>query len=230
MNSVYFKRICDFARALYTPRMTHKIPAPPPKGTLLPTVDENPDVLAFLAARRSAGKLTLAEPGPSPATLAELLRIAARVPDHRKLEPWRFITLTGDARKRFGARLAQIAPGSAVAVSRGVTAEASAGLPLRAPCVVVVISSPDHNHKTPVWEQELSTGAVCYNLLLAARAAGWGAVWLTDWMSYDPGVNGVLGLGDGERIAGYIYIGTSTAYAPDRPRPDMAEKVTAWEG
>lgn len=190
----------------------------------------SPEVLRFLAERRSAGKANLAAPGPGEGELAKLLQIAARVPDHRRVEPWRFITLSGENRERFGARLAEIAPKSEVAQRRGVTAEISAALPLRAPVIVAVVSSPNASHKTPVWEQELSVGAVCQNLLLASRAAGWGAVWLTDWIAFDPEVNAVMGLSDAERIAGYIYIGTPTAQPPERARPDMATKVTTWNG
>lgn len=202
-------------------------PSPDPQSPL--STDDAPEGLAqFLANRRSAGKHTLSEPGPDRETLADILRVAARVPDHRKLEPWRFITITGSDRSAFADRLSEIALVSEVAKARGVGAETSRQLPLRAPVVVVVVSSPDHTHKTPVWEQELSAGAVCYNLLIAARAAGFGAVWLTDWISYDRDVDRLLGLADGERIAGYIYIGTPTADAPERPRPDMAAKVTPW--
>lgn len=210
--------------------MTEFFPTPPDAQAMLSTTDAPEGLAQFLATRRSAGKQTLFEPGPDGATLADMLRVAARVPDHRKVEPWRFITLAGDAREAFGARLAEIAATSEVARSRGVDAETSRSLPLRAPTVVAVVSSPDPEHKTPVWEQELSAGAVCYNLLLAARAAGFGAVWLTDWIAYDDQVNAVLGLTHGERIAGYIYIGTPTADAPERPRPDMAAKVAVWPG
>lgn len=210
--------------------MTNLFPDAPATGEPMETVTPDDAVRRFLALRRSSGKLTLTAPGPDEGALAEILKVAARVPDHRRVEPWRFITITGTAREAFGARLAEIAPQSEVARSRDVTAEASAGLPLRAPVVVAVVSSPDPSHQTPVWEQELSAGAVCYNLLIAAQAAGWGAVWLTDWISYDDDVNAALGLSEGERIAGYIYIGSTDVKAPERPRPDMAVKVTAWEG
>lgn len=206
----------------------HNLPTPN-TGDLLRASDPSQDVLRFLSERRSAGKANLAEPGPDPDDLAALLQIAARVPDHRRVEPWRFITLAGDHRHSFGKRLADIAATSDVAKDRGVTPETSASLPLRAPVVVAVVSSPNPDHKTPVWEQELSAGAVCYNLVLAARAAGWGAVWLTDWIAYASAVDAVLGLKSGERIAGYIYIGTPTAHPPERLRPDMTAKVTEWK-
>ncbi|MEM9740344.1 MAG: nitroreductase [Pseudomonadota bacterium] len=210
--------------------MKSSFPQPPAPQSPLSTATAPESLGAFLATRRSAGKSALSAPGPDATTLADLLRVAARVPDHRRVEPWRFITLAGSARETFGNRIADIAATSQVAQSRGVDSETSRTLPLRAPTIVAVVSSPDPGHKTPVWEQELSAGALCYNVLLAARAAGFGAAWLTDWIAYDGEVNAVLGLTDTERVAGYIYIGTPTAEAPERPRPNMAEKVTSWEG
>ncbi len=208
--------------------MTKTLPSAPVTGDCLDTAGGPEGLAGFLATRRSSGKMALAEPGPDAATLADILRIAARVPDHRRVEPWRFITFTGAARERFGAALAEIA--EARADKSESDASTAANLPLRAPVVVAVISSPDPLHKTPVWEQELSAGAVCYNMLLAARAAGFGAVWLSEWIAFDHDVDALLGLTAGERVAGYLYIGTPTAEAPERPRPDMAVKVTAWAG
>lgn len=206
--------------------MADLFPDPPETSTPLPADDDSQAVRRFLARRRSAGKQCLAAPGPDAQQLAELLRVAARVPDHRRVEPWRFITIEGGAREAFGARLGDIAAANG---EHSASAQALArDLPLRAPVVIVVVSSPDHAHKTPVWEQELSAGAVCYNLLLAARAAGFGAVWLTEWIAYDAAVAETLGLGASERIAGFIYIGTPTAEAPERPRPDMTAKVVRW--
>jgi len=208
--------------------MTEIFPPPPEQQVPLKT-DTAPEGLAeFLATRRSAGKATLGEPGPDDDTLAEMLRVAARVPDHRKLEPWRFITITSEARHAFGRKLAEIASNTPDLSAKDV--ESAGVLPLRAPAVVAVISSPDHAHKTPVWEQELSAGAAAYNLLLAVRAAGFGAVWLTEWISYSDEVSALLNLVQGERLAGFIYIGTPTADAPERPRPDMSAKVIAWIG
>ncbi|WP_335613587.1 nitroreductase [Hyphomonas oceanitis] len=187
------------------------------------------DARAMLALRRSVGKQFLTEPGPSPSDLDELLTIAARVPDHRKLNPWRFIAFEGDARVEFGKAIAKI-HGSNLPDAESQDVLHAAGLPLRAPVMVAVISSPDHTHKTPVWEQELSAGAVCHNLLLAANASGWAGVWLTEWLAFDKQVDAVLGLTEGERVAGYIYLGTATMASLERPRADMSEKVTRWTG
>jgi len=179
----------------------------------------------LLALRRSAAKQFIGLPGPSPEALDELLEIAARVPDHRKLAPWRFIVFEGEARAKFGAGLAKILAdrGEPEAEQRSAL-----GLPTRAPVMVCVVSAPVDDGRTPVWEQELSAGAVCYNLLLAANAAGWAGTWLSEWPAFDADAAKLLGLSKGERVAGFIYLGTATIAPPERPRADMAEKVTRW--
>ena len=207
--------------------MSHLFPPAPPVGTTMLPARPSADARALLALRRSASKHHLAEPGPSPDALDELLKVAARVPDHRKLAPWRFIVFEGDARTALGEQLARIHDANKPDAESSDILDA-AGLPLRAPVMVAVISSPDPTHKTPVWEQELSAGAVCQNLLLAANAAGWGGVWLSEWMAFDPDVAKLLGLTDDERVAGFIYLGTATMGCPERPRPDMREKITRW--
>ena len=179
----------------------------------------------LLALRRSANKNFMGDPGPSPEELDELLEIAARVPDHRKLSPWRFVVFEGDARARFGEGLADIQ------AARGAPApetDAARHLLLRAPVVVAVISSPVNDGKTPVWEQELSAGAVCYNLLLAANASGWAGNWLSEWPAFDDEAGKLLGLEEDERVAGFIYLGSARMAPPERPRADMAEKITRW--
>lgn len=180
----------------------------------------------MLALRRSANKLFLGEPGPSPAELDELLTIAARVPDHRKLGPWRFVVFEGETRKAFGEGLADIL------LKRGKPAgeiEDARNSFRRAPVVVAVISSPVDDGRTPVWEQELSAGAVCYNLLLAANASGWAGAWLTEWAAFDAEAGALLGLKDKERVAGFIYLGTSRMASPERARADAAERTTRWK-
>lgn len=179
----------------------------------------------MLALRKSANKLLLGPPGPSPEELDELLSIAMRVPDHRKLSPWRFVVFEGDARNRIGAELADIL--SARGAPEPQVAEAAKSM-LRAPVVVMVVSSPVDDGRTPVWEQELSAGAVCYNLLLAANASGWAGVWLTEWPAFDPDAVKRLGIGASERIAGFVHIGTARAHTPERERPALGAKITRW--
>jgi nitroreductase len=183
----------------------------------------------LLALRRSANKHFIGAPGPDPAALDELLTIAARVPDHRKLMPWRFIVFEGEARTAFGQRLAEAQSRAKPGAESKDILEA-AGLFERAPAVVAVISAPVEDGRTPHWEQELSAGAVCYNLLLAANASGWAGVWLTEWPAYDGNVRGALGLAPSERVAGFVYLGTATQAPPERERGDVAKKITRWRG
>ena len=209
--------------------MTDLFPPAPPVGTALLPHRASPQARQLLALRRSAGKRTLSEPGPAADEIDSLLQIAARVPDHRRLGPWRFLVFEGSARDSFNQQ--------AVHIQRQEQPEASemsltetAGYFTRAPVVIAVISSPDPSHKTPVWEQELSAGAVCHNLLLAANASGWAACWLTEWIAFSPGINHLLDLKETERIAGYIYLGSAKQAPQERMRPDVSEKITRWEG
>ena len=165
-------------------------------------------------------------PGPDRATLESILTTAARVPDHRKLTPWRFIVIEGDTRERLGRELrtrhASLHPG--LPADRH---DFEAGRFFRAPTIVAVVSSPKDCPKgTPEWEQALSAGAVCLKMCMAAQARGFGAQWLTEWYAYDAPFLQVLGLTDGERIAGFIYLGTVTEPSRERPRPDLEDKVT----
>lgn len=177
-------------------------------------------VLEHLKARRSVSAAALREPGPDRETLRSLLTIAARVPDHKKLSPWRFIVLEGEARARFGQALAQLC-GTNEPEASAVRLETEAGRFLRAPVVVAVISSPVEHPAAPEWEQILSVGAVCLNLLHAATASGFGAQWITEWYAYDPAVRATFGLKPQERFAGFVYIGTAREKPSERDRPDL---------
>jgi nitroreductase len=185
----------------------------------------NPAAIDFLLTRRSRPARTLTAPVPTRDQIITLLTAAARVPDHGKLEPWRFIVLEKPALTRLaraadalGHRL-NLDPDR---IAKGVAQFAEADL------VVAVIRVPRPTDRIPEIEQTLSVGAVCYGLLMAALAAGWGACWLTGWHVSDPGfAAGELGLAPGEWVAGLIHIGTETAAPPDRPRPDIAA-ITTW--
>lgn len=205
--------------------MTNKFPLAPPVGTPMLAARASPEARAMLALRRSASSKALTDPGPSPSEVTELLNVAARVPDHRKLEPWRFIVYEGAAREKFGQTIAEGYRANTPDASDKDLAEERARF-LRAPVVIAVISSPDKAHKTPVWEQELSAGALCQNLLLTANAAGWAGSWLTEWIAFDARIAAAMGLGPDERVAGFIYLGTAKILNTERPRPDMAAKIT----
>jgi len=185
--------------------------------------------LALLSSRRSASAKAMGEPGPDAAQIAEILRIAVRVPDHGKLTPWRFILIEGDGRARLGdalaARWKALNPGHGEAII-----EEQRRLFLRAPVVIGVVSTAAEHPKIPVWEQVLSAGAVCQNMLIAATAMGLGCQWITGWPAYDDEILAVLGVGKGEKMAGFVYLGTPTDAVTDRPRPEPESLLTRWSG
>jgi nitroreductase len=184
-------------------------------------------ILDLLLTRRSVSANSLAEPGPDAAEIELMLRAASRVPDHKKLAPWRFILFLGDARAEFGKVLAKVCreeegdPGA-------FRLENEANRFLRAPLVVAVISRVTPNPAAPEWEQVLSAGAACQNLILAATALGYGAQWITEWYAYSNGVRQALHLADNERVAGFVYIGTAKEKPDERERPKLADVVASW--
>lgn len=183
----------------------------------------SPSTMDLLLSRRSGSAKLMAGPGPDQAQLDQILAAAARVPDHGKLFPWRFIVIEGEAQDRFGAVLADALPADK-ADERNREIELTRFK--RAPIVVAVVSRITPDHKIPVWEQQLSSGAVCMNMLLAAHTLGFVANWLTEWCAYDQKVTAALGLKADERIAGFVYIGTSKIKLEERPRPDMTQIVS----
>jgi nitroreductase len=201
--------------------VTSSLPPPPDFGTAL-AVHASPQVLEFLALRRSTSATTLVEPAPRPAQLADLLRLAVRVPDHGKLSPWRFIVLEGAGKAACVARLEALSRDRA---DPALTAKlAKLKIP---PLAVVVVSSPKAG-AIPEWEQRLSAAVVCTNLLYASLASGFGANWITDWYSYDPDATAILGLQGEERVAGVMLIGTPREPPLERERPMLEPLVTRW--
>jgi nitroreductase len=192
-------------------------------------LNDRSSLAAFLKSRKSASAKAMDGPGPTAAQLSDILRMASRIPDHGKLAPWRFVVFEGAARARLGDRMAarwqELHPDHGEGTVGFVRA-----MPMRAPTVVMVVSAAREHPKVPVWEQELSAGAVCYNMLLAAQALGFDAQWQTDWLCYDDAMRGVMGVAAEEKVAGLIYIGTATEPLEDRPRPDAAALTTRWEG
>lgn len=185
------------------------------------------DPLHVLDTRRSVPSKQLGEPGPDHATLLRMLASAVRVPDHGKLVPFRFIRLQGEARHALGdllaARTLHLQPDAADAVVEKDRARFS-----HAPVIVTVVARLTPGHKVPEQEQLLTAGSVCFALLQAAQALGFGAQWLTGWMAYDAAVAATLGLSADERIAGFIHIGTPKMEAPERERPDPSLLLTDW--
>ena len=188
------------------------------------------ETVDLLLTRRSAKPALLAEPGPTPEQLVVILTAATRVPDHKKLEPWRFIVFQGEARASFGRILLKACLAEEKDTPSAARLEMERTRLLRAPTVVAVISRVTPNPAAPEWEQILSCGAACFNLCLAANALGFGTAWITEWYSYSPAVREGLKLAANERIAGFIYIGTATEQQPDRDRPQLSKIVTRWTG
>ncbi len=187
--------------------------------------DANPAAFEFLQSRRSRPAKTLSAPAPDRDQLREILTVAARCPDHGKLEPWRFLVLEPAALKRLSETLPEA--GKVLDVEPGKV-EKAVDEYTRSPLAVVVVFSPKPSDKIPEVEQVLSAGAVCMNLLSAALAAGWGANWLSGWASHDRDWRERnLGLMPHEWIAGIMHIGTETSAPPERPRPDL-DAITEW--
>ena len=191
-------------------------------------MSESP-ALQALDARRSVPAKQLGEPGPDPDTLLRMLASAVRVPDHGKLVPYRFLRIAGDARHSLGAFLAERSQQRDPQVAQAQLDKDRQRFS-HAPVIITVVASPRPNPKVPEQEQLMTAGCVCFALLQAAQALGFGAQWLTAWMAFDPAVHAHLGLAEGEQIAGFIHIGTPKTAVPERERPDPAALLQDWEG
>ncbi len=199
------------------------IPAPPAIDEPANPACPSSETLSLLGRRRSTKIGLMREPGPSDTELDAMLTLAARVPDHGKLAPWRFLIIAGEGRKRAGDALADI-----VASDEGTDEERldfERARFLRAPVCVVVVSTAAPHRKIPEWEQLLSAGAVCFHLLLVAHAAGYAGTWLTEWPTYDQRARAALGLAEHERIAGFVYLGSAAEPATERVRPEPGSRT-----
>jgi nitroreductase len=184
-----------------------------------------PDALELLKTRRSVKPREMTGPGPSPAELDTILTIGARVPDHGKLAPWRFIVFEGDGRLRAGEVIAKVFARKTPNAS-AADIEVEKRRLTEAPLVIGLVSFTKPHPKVPPWEQEMSAGASAMNILTAATALGYGACWLTGWFLSDRDVLDGLGLKANEKLVGLIHIGTPTKPSEDRPRPALSEIVT----
>jgi len=183
------------------------------------------DTIELLLKRRSTKAAMLAEPGPSAQRLETILTAAARVPDHKKLEPWRFIVFEGDARRKAGAKIAEVFKLNRPDATADQVEMESKRL-ARAPLVIAVVSRAGPHVKIPEWEQVLSAGAAAMNLVTAAHALGYAANWITEWYAYDRRVLDALGLAANEKIAGFVHIGRAARPPEERPRPPLSEIVS----
>jgi nitroreductase len=183
------------------------------------------ETIAMLRRRRSLPPQGMTGPGPGAEELETLLTIASRVPDHGKLAPWRFLVIEGAARDRLGAIAADLLKTDDAAVSEA-RLQAERTRFSRAPLVIGIISRAGPHVKIPEWEQVLSAGAVCMNLVTAANAMGFAAAWLTEWCAYDRRFCAAIGLADHEKMAGFVHIGRPNMASEDRPRPALADIVS----
>lgn len=181
----------------------------------------------LLLTRRSVVANLMRGPGPGDEDLRSILEAGMRVPDHGRLTPWRFLLIRGEARYALGTVIARAfrrdnpeAEDARVELERQRLA--------RAPIVVAVVSKVQKEHKIPEWEQVLSAGAACQNLLVAALSLGYAAQWLTEWYAYEPLVDEALGLAGDDRVAGFVYIGNADAPG-DRARPAFDDVVSEWD-
>jgi nitroreductase len=186
---------------------------------------KNKILMDFLLSRRSASAKTLVEPAPDRSSLENILKAAARSPDHGKIVPWRFLILKKKVIPNIAKKILEFGALSAIDSEK---LNRNANTFLNAPLIVAVVSSPNSIERIPLIEQHLSAGAVCLALLNAAHAEGWGANWLTGWMSYDKNfLKTGLTLLENEFVAGFIHIGTKTIEPKERERPDM-KSITSW--
>jgi nitroreductase len=202
-------------------------PSWPAKKPGMTKLNDQSSLLDFLKTRKSASAKSMAGPGPDAGQLADILSIAVRVPDHGKLSPWRFVVFDDDARIRVGELFAK----RYSALHPDFPAESlefQKKLFSRAPVVVAVVSTAAEHVKIPIWEQLMSSAAVCFNMVLAAQAHGYDAQWQSDWVAYDEGAKAAMGITSHEKVAGLIYIGTSTVALEDRPRPHVQALTTHW--
>ncbi|MBL0767371.1 nitroreductase [Sphingopyxis sp. DHUNG17] len=183
---------------------------------------------SHLATRRSGKARDMIAPGPDAAQLRDIVALALRTPDHGKLAPWRIVTVADDQRDGFAALLkeAWVAdnPGAA-----GMDLSALDQFAHQAPTLLVLLSTPDRSAKIPLWEQQMSAGAVGMNLLHAAHAHGFVGSWLTGWAAYSPAVAAAFGAREGDAIVGYFFIGTAGRPLDERPRPEYDEIVRSWD-
>ena len=193
-----------------------------------PMLNDLSSPVTLLETRRSARPRDLVEPGPDAAQLERILAIAARTPDHGKLHPWRFVHVPAGARREFHAlldhayRIDNPDPGR-------LELEAIQRFATQAPTLIVALSSPKESARIPEWEQLLSCGAACMNLVAGAHALGFAAGWVTGWAAYSDAVRDGFG-SPSERIAGFVFIGTPAQSPEERPRPALAEVAAEWTG
>jgi len=181
----------------------------------------------FLTTRRSTVARMMGDPGPNDDELRQIMEAGMRVPDHGRLTPWRFIVIRGDARDTIGDVIAtSFKRNNPDAIQEQIEIEQERLT--RAPIVIAVVSRVHREHKIPVWEQILSSGAACQTMLIAAQSMGYAAQWLTEWYAYDSDVKKAIGAEADDEIAGFVYLGNPVGELTDRARPIYDHIVSEW--
>ncbi len=194
----------------------------------LPADNPSEETLDLLMLRRSLTVKDMTGPGPNPKQIEQILTIGSRVPDHKKQVPWRSLTFEGNARADIGIVLKKEFKANNPEADESIV-EFEQNRFMRAPLVIAVVSTATpENEKVPEWEQILTAGAVCQNILIAANAMGFAGQWLSEWYAYDSNVLKAMQLAAHERVAGFIYIGTATKDPAERGRPDVSEITSSW--
>lgn len=194
----------------------------------MPDATTSAATLDLLLKRRSVKPMLMTAPGPNPEQLTAILTAGARVPDHKKLVPWRFIVFEGEARARFGDALVTACQSEEKTSPSAMRLDTERSRFMDAPLVIGVVSRTIESAGAPEWEQILSAGAACFNLCLAANSLGFASNWLTGWYAYSPGIRAHLKLAASERVAGFIYIGTAKETPTDRERPALDQIVSRY--
>lgn len=184
--------------------------------------------LSLLATRRSGKPRDLVAPGPDADQLRAMIGIAARTPDHGKIAPWRFVIVPTEQRDRLAEVITTAYRAERPQAAR-LEIESLEQFARQAPALVVVLSSPRTESHIPLWEQQLSAGAACMNLLHAAHAMGFAGGWLTGWSAYNDAVRDAFGASH-EQIAGFLFIGSPAKQLEERPRPDLGKIISVWNG
>lgn len=190
--------------------------------------NDTSSIPAFLSSRRSGKPRDMVSPGPTPEQMQTILAAATRVPDHGKLAPWRFVIVEADQRTALATLMTDAYRREKPDAGR-LEIEAMEQMAHQAPSLVVALSTPVAGSKIPLWEQQLSAGAACMQLLNAAHALGFVGGWLTGWPAYNDDVKAAFSSQPDDRIAGFIFIGSPSRALDERPRPDFATVVSTWQ-
>ncbi|MEP2988580.1 MAG: nitroreductase [Parasphingorhabdus sp.] len=193
-----------------------------------PNFNDRSGLSSYLQSRRSGRPRNMVEPGPSDAQLQNFVRIAMRTPDHGKLAPWRVVAIATDQREALaeGFKAAYLKENPSAG---RMEIDAMDNMAREAPALLVVLSSPVETTKIPLWEQQLSCGALCMNLLHAIHAEGFLGGWITGWPAFSDDVRDMFGTKP-EKIAGFIFIGSSKTPLKERPRPSLGDILSHWDG